>query len=103
LQHDERFLVISCPIIEITITMRSALVLLLASFVSSVVAIPQGKGKGKGGGPIVSPYQKDDSGGSGPYKAHYVADPGLPDHTIYAPKTPPKEPMPLIVWGEGKI
>ncbi|KAF2664636.1 alpha/beta-hydrolase [Microthyrium microscopicum] len=60
------------------------------------------QGKGKGGGPIVSPYQKDTSGGSGPYKAHYTTDPGLPDHTIYAPKEAPKDvSMPLIVWGEG--
>jgi hypothetical protein len=80
--------------------MRSISILLSAIFLSSAGAFPQTKPKG--GGPVVSPYQKDDSGGSGPYKAHYVADPGLPDHTIYAPTTPPKEPMPLIVWGEGE-
>ncbi|KAF2663806.1 alpha/beta-hydrolase [Microthyrium microscopicum] len=55
----------------------------------------------KGGGSIVSPYRKDDSGGSGPHKASYKADPALAKHTIYSPKTPPAEPMPLIVWGEG--
>jgi len=49
----------------------------------------------------VSPYQRDDSGGSGPYKATYKADPALPKHTIYYPKTPPSFPMPIIVWGEG--
>ena len=68
------------------------------------MAFPQGKGGkgGKGGGSIVSPYQKDDSGGSGPYKATYKADPGLPKHTIYYPKNPPEFAMPIIVWGEGK-
>jgi hypothetical protein len=80
--------------------MRSVSIFLSAVLLSSARAVPQTKPKG--GGPVVSPYQKDDSGGSGPYKAHYVADPALPDHTIYAPKSPPKEPMPLIVWGEGK-
>jgi len=83
--------------------MRSAAVFLLSILLPSAVAVPQeGKGKGKGGGPIVSPYQKDDSGGSGPYKAQYVADPDLAKHTIYSPENPPKEPMPLIVWGEGE-
>jgi hypothetical protein len=81
------------------INMRSVSHFLVAALVSSVAAFPQGKGKG--GGPVVSPYQKDDSGGSGPYKAHYVEDPSLPKHTIYAPKEPPKEPMPAIVFGEG--
>jgi len=82
--------------------------LLLAIFVASGTAAPQAKGsgsppKGKGGGSIVSPYQKDDSGGSGPFKARYqAADSSLPKHTIYAPKSPPPEPMPVIVWGEGE-
>jgi hypothetical protein len=80
--------------------------LLLAVFVCSATAFPQGKwgakgGGSKGGGSIVSPYQKDNSGGSGPYKATYKADPGLPKHTIYYPKTPPNFAMPIIVWGEG--
>jgi hypothetical protein len=76
--------------------------LLSALFVSAVVALPQAKGAPKGGGSIVSPYQKDDSGGSGLYKAQYQADPTLPKHTIYAPKTPPTDiSLPVIVWGEG--
>jgi hypothetical protein len=81
------------------INMRSVSHFLVAALVSSVAAFPQTKPKG--GGPVVSPYQKDDSGGSGPYKAHYVEDPSLPKHTIYAPKEPPKEPMPAVVFGEG--
>jgi len=46
---------------------------------------------------------KDDSGGSGPYKANYTEDATLPDHTIYVPKTPPPAniKLPVIVWGNG--
>jgi hypothetical protein len=46
---------------------------------------------------------KDDSGGSGPFKANYTEDASLPGHTIYAPKVPPpqSEKMPVIVWGNG--
>jgi hypothetical protein len=46
---------------------------------------------------------RDDSGGSGPYKANYTEDASLPGHTIYAPKVPPPAPekMPVIVWGNG--
>jgi hypothetical protein len=87
------------------IKMVQVSVLLSAIFVSSATAFPQGKGRpkgGGGGGSIVSPYQRDDSGGSGPYKATYKADPGLPKHTVYYPKTPPDFKMPIIVWGEGK-
>ena len=47
---------------------------------------------------------RDDSGGSGPYKANYTMDPTLPEKTIYAPKTPPPagEKIPVIIWGNGK-
>jgi hypothetical protein len=88
--------------------MPQTLTLLLALFISVGTAAPQAKGSGgppkaKGGGSIVSPYQKDDSGGSGLFKAGYqVADSSLPKHTIYAPKSPPPEPMPVVVWGEGE-
>lgn len=42
------------------------------------------------------------NGGSGPYKAGYVADASLPKHTIYAPKTAPVNvSVPVIVWGNG--
>jgi hypothetical protein len=45
---------------------------------------------GAGGAPSMADMAKaDDSGCSGPYKAHYVVTPGLPDHTLYAPKSPP--------------
>jgi hypothetical protein len=47
------------------------------------------------------PGRASTNGGSGPYKAGYVTDPSLPSHTIYAPKTPPKVKMPVIVWGNG--
>jgi hypothetical protein len=67
-------------------------------YVSSASALAQGKGSGS----IVSPYQKDDSGGSGQFKAAYKADPSLPKHTIYYLKTSPDFPMPIIVWGEGE-
>jgi hypothetical protein len=82
--------------------MRSVSIFLSAVLANSVVGQITG---GKGGGSIVSPYRKDDSGGSGPYKAKYYpqVDPSLPDHTIYAPVSPPKDiTMPLIVWGEGE-
>jgi hypothetical protein len=47
---------------------------------------------------------RDDSGGSGPYKANYTEDPTLPDRTIYVPKNPPpnSEKLPVIIWGNGK-
>jgi hypothetical protein len=47
---------------------------------------------------------RDDSGGSGPYKANYTEDATLPDRTIYVPKTPPPatEKIPVIIWGNGK-
>jgi hypothetical protein len=44
---------------------------------------------------------KDNSGGSGLYKAKMTTDSTLPDHTVYAPATPPAEKMPLIVWNNG--
>jgi hypothetical protein len=44
----------------------------------------------------------DRSGGSGPYKANFTEDPTLPDHTIYAPMTPPAGvKLPVIIWGNG--
>ncbi|KAH9905153.1 hypothetical protein F4778DRAFT_695755 [Xylariomycetidae sp. FL2044] len=41
--------------------------------------------------------------GSGPYPAQMTSDPGLPNHTIYAPVSPPPEDvsMPFISWGNG--
>jgi hypothetical protein len=41
--------------------------------------------------------------GSGPYPAQMTSDPGLPNHTIYAPKTPPPGnlSMPFLSFGEG--
>jgi len=40
--------------------------------------------------------------GSGPYPAGMTTDSSLPNHTIYAPKTPPANlSMPFIAWGEG--
>jgi dienelactone hydrolase len=43
------------------------------------------------------------NGGSGPYKAAFVTDASLPNHTIYAPSSPPPAnvKMPVIVWGNG--
>ncbi|KAF2427784.1 hypothetical protein EJ08DRAFT_592547, partial [Tothia fuscella] len=39
---------------------------------------------------------------SGSYNAKYFTDPSLPNHTIYAPKTPVQnQKLPLIVWGNG--
>jgi dipeptidyl aminopeptidase/acylaminoacyl peptidase len=40
--------------------------------------------------------------GSGPYPAAYFTDPSLPKHTIYAPKSPPKDiKLPVLLWGNG--
>lgn len=40
--------------------------------------------------------------GSGPFEAHHVEDTTLPNHTIYAPKTPPTGiKMPVVVFGNG--
>jgi dienelactone hydrolase len=40
--------------------------------------------------------------GSGPYEAHYLEDPTLPNHTIYVPKTPPTGiKLPVVVFGNG--
>lgn len=44
----------------------------------------------------------DRSGGSGKYKAKYVADASIANHTIYAPEVPPVgEKLPVIIWGNG--
>lgn len=39
--------------------------------------------------------------GSGPYPVAMKVDPALPDHTIYAPETPPDVEMPFLTWGNG--
>jgi hypothetical protein len=44
---------------------------------------------------------KDVSGGSGPYKARYLEDPTLANHTIYVPEKPPPVKMPIIAWANG--
>jgi hypothetical protein len=43
------------------------------------------------------------SGGSGKYPAHFLTEPSLANHTIYAPKTPPPAnvKMPVLIWGNG--
>jgi hypothetical protein len=43
------------------------------------------------------------NGGSGPYPAHFVTEPSLANHTIYAPKVPPPQnvKMPVLIWGNG--
>ncbi|KAI1854732.1 hypothetical protein JX265_002369 [Neoarthrinium moseri] len=48
----------------------------------------------KGAGAVTS--------GSGPYPAAMVSDSSLPNHTIYAPKSPPANiTLPFISWGNG--
>jgi hypothetical protein len=41
--------------------------------------------------------------GSGPYPAQMTTDPSLPNHTIFAPKSPPPSnvKLPFISWGNG--
>ncbi|KAF2668797.1 hypothetical protein BT63DRAFT_440877 [Microthyrium microscopicum] len=56
-----------------------------------------GLGPGSGGRSV-----SDWSGGSGPHKAQFFTDPSLPNHTIYAPKTPVTgKKLPLLVWANG--
>jgi len=44
----------------------------------------------------------DKSPGTGPYAAAYFTDDSLPDHTIFAPKSPPKGvKLPALIWGNG--
>jgi hypothetical protein len=39
---------------------------------------------------------------SGPFKAAYYTDPGLPKHTIYAPMSATDGvKLPVLVWGNG--
>jgi len=46
--------------------------------------------------------EKDNSGGSGQYKAGYSTVAGFDRHTIYAPKViPPDVKLPVIIWGNG--
>jgi hypothetical protein len=53
-------------------------------------------------GPQGGGWATDNSGGSGAYNASYVTDPSLPNHVIYAPRTPPKDvTLPVIVWGNS--
>jgi hypothetical protein len=68
----------------------------LGKMVEAIFGSPNGPGPDE-------KCMKDDSGGSGPYKANYTEDASLPGHTIYAPKVPPpaSERLPVIVWGNG--
>ncbi|KAF2663118.1 hypothetical protein BT63DRAFT_419308 [Microthyrium microscopicum] len=43
----------------------------------------------------------DQSPGSGPFPAAYFTDPSLPDHTLYAAKSPSKNKLPVVVFGNG--
>jgi hypothetical protein len=70
-----------------------------------------GASSGAKGGPSLNaqgsefpkPGPRLTNGGSGPYKAAFVADASLPNHTIYAPIVPPPAnvKLPVIVWGNG--
>jgi hypothetical protein len=45
---------------------------------------------------------REKSPGSGKYAARYAMDSSLPDHTIYAPASPPKDiKMPVMIFGNG--
>jgi hypothetical protein len=41
---------------------------------------------------------QDKSGGSGPFKAHFIELASLPSHTIYKPINAPANPLPVILW-----
>jgi len=65
--------------------MISYLVLAFASFAYSQFPVPAGDG----------------TFGSGKYPSTYSQDPGLKGHTIYSPKSPPPEKLPVILWSNG--
>jgi hypothetical protein len=47
-------------------------------------------------------FSRGKTQGSGRYAAKYAMDPGLPNHTVYAPASPPKGiKMPVMVFGNG--
>ena len=61
-----------------------------------------------GGQPAAETYSEKkvvEDGGTGPYKAIMVTEPSLDAHTIFRPEdlSPfgPKNPLPVIVWGNG--
>jgi hypothetical protein len=44
----------------------------------------------------------DNLPGTGPYPAAWFTDDSLKAHTIYAPKSPPKDiKLPVLIWGNG--
>jgi dienelactone hydrolase len=53
---------------------------------------------GKEGGTSLT---TDIDGGSGPFKAGYRVDETLPTHTVYAPRSPSAETLPVVVFGNG--
>jgi len=69
----------------------------LATYLSRTGNNPGGTGSEapRGGGTATS--------GSGPYPAQSFADPALPKHTIFAPKTPPagNVSLPFLTFGNG--
>jgi hypothetical protein len=71
----------------------------LASSVDLTSIIPAGPEYPKGKMSLAEYY----SPGSGPYSAHLLTEPSLPNHVIYAPKVPPPEKvkMPVLIWGNG--
>jgi hypothetical protein len=63
-----------------------------------------GGGKGGANGGAGTPVNGKTPGvlATGPYKAGFWAEPGLPKHTVFAPLEPPKDvKLPIMVWGNG--
>jgi acetyl esterase/lipase len=57
---------------------------------------------GKLAPPMSQMVLNDKSPGSGPYPSNYTVDASLPNHTIYSPRSPPKDvKLGVIVWGNG--
>lgn len=67
----------------------------LPKYTANTPADATGSESPKGTGAVTS--------GSGPYPAAMLSDSSLPNHTIYAPKTPPSGnvSMPFISWANG--
>lgn len=68
----------------------------LGSIIGGMFGDPNGEGPDQ-------KCMKDDSGGTGPYKAKFTQEQSLANHTIYAPAVRPPDSvkLPVLVWSNG--
>lgn len=80
--------------------LRTAVVRLLA--VAGLLAATTAHAAGATAAPTPQDTPSPLAGGSGPYPASYVTDPGLPNHTVYRPDSlPSDDKLPIVAWGNG--